>query len=72
MDDAKKDDSNFEQNGLIRNRIWAFYYDEEHFGILGPMPFFCSPPIEVPMRYNSLVGTAKHSLNYAANLQRHK
>ena len=32
MNDAKKDDSNFEQNGLIRNRIWAFYYDEEHFG----------------------------------------
>ena len=40
--------------------------------ILGPMPFFCSPPIEVPMRCNSLVGTSKHSLNYAANLQRHQ
>ena len=32
MNDTKKDDSDFEQNGLIRNQIWFFFYDEEHFG----------------------------------------
>ena len=40
--------------------------------ILVPMPFFCSPFEKVLMRCNSLVGTANHSSNYAANLQRHQ
>ena len=40
--------------------------------ILVPMPFFCSPFEKVLIRCNSLVGTANHSSNYAANLQRHQ